>query len=95
MYKPDIDTLIDLDASGLPISSSSPNLANLFGSDDSPTLVSLRSKLKITNNPNFYPLKSAALDRDVCGVERLTDATSLIQVDGLGCLLYFLKFRTF
>lgn len=78
-YERDIDTLQDVANSGLPIHTSSPNLINLFGQDNSTMLTALRSKYKIT--PSTYnALQHAAIDRNVCGIERWSDAMNIIKV---------------
>lgn len=81
-YQKDIDTLQDLDASGLPIYTSSQNLVNLFGPQNSTMMNSLRSKFKITPS-TYVAVKHAAEDRNVCGIERLSDAQNIIKVESI------------
>lgn len=70
-YK-DINTLQELDDSGLPIGTSSRSLLDIFGDRENPLLASLQDK--------FIIMKTAAYDRaiekrDVCCVERKSDIT--------------------
>lgn len=78
-YEPELNTLAQVNASGLPIVTSSPNLHNLFGSQSTPILDSLRAKYRISANSTFKALNRAADARDMCGVERKTDVHVIIQ----------------
>lgn len=80
-YYKNIDTLTDLDRSGLPIVASSFSLRNLFGSKeaDTPLLRSLNKKYRIESK-NVSAISSAAYSRDMCALERYLDIPSIIRV---------------
>jgi len=93
MYYPDIDSLRDLDASGLSISLASFNLIDLFGSSDANSAVlmkNLRKKLRYGLNSIY----NAAYYRNVSGFVREHHypiiKQELINADG-GPLLHLIK----
>lgn len=105
MYYPDIDSLHDLDASGLPIFSASASLADLFDDDDdgdnnddndnvdSTSLMrSLRKKMQLTSDINA--ISSAAHYRNVSTFARKSHfpiiIEELIDADG-GPLLHLVE----
>lgn len=77
-YK-DIDTLEELDNSGLPIGTTSASLANVFGDDGHPVIQSLASKFKVYNSSE--PVRDrTAFNRDICAIERFADVKVIIAV---------------
>lgn len=77
-YK-DIDTLEELDKSGLTIGTTSASLSNIFGNDDHPLIQSLAKKFKILSS-NVPVIEKAAFNRDICCVERFADIKVIIAV---------------
>lgn len=79
-YYKNVDTLHDLDATGLPIVTSSASLRGLFGDekDATPVLKSLIKKLKIYEIDN--PIHKTAYKRDMCSIERYSDIHIIIKV---------------
>lgn len=77
-----IDTLSELDASGLNILASSPALLNTFGdnSTNSPLLRSLERKIIVIENSPVSPLNRTASSRDSCSLERFSDIKLKIEV---------------
>lgn len=73
-YYPDIDTLDELDKSGLPIATS----LKVFENDNSDLIKRLQSKITAHNTSS---LERAAIFRDVAGVERREDANLLISTE--------------
>lgn len=80
-YEKEIDTLRELDDSGLIILSSALSIKNLFGdkNDVNPVLLSLMSKLQTTSEADNV-IDSVAYQRNVCGVERYSDFNIIIRV---------------
>lgn len=81
LFFPEIDTLAALDKSGLPISISSPVFHNLFGNNKtSDVLKSLNEKFS-THEEDFHSaMERAAIQADICIVERYSDIQLIIQV---------------
>lgn len=79
-YYKNLQTLHDLDASGLQIVTSSQSLRTLFGeqNDAKPLLQSLIKKFKIFEIDS--PLQRTARKRDMCSVERYSDINIIIKV---------------
>lgn len=77
-YK-DIDTLEELDKSGLPIGTTSASLSNIFGDDGHPLIQSLAKKFQVLN-PKTPIIDRAAYNRDICCVERFADIKVIITV---------------
>lgn len=77
-YK-DIDTLEELDKSGLTIGTTSASLSNIFGDDEHPLIQSLARKFKILSS-NAPVIERAAYNRDICCVERFADIKVIIAV---------------
>lgn len=77
----DIDTLRELDSSGLNIIASSPSLRNTFGNwqTRSELLLSLKGKLLLEVSER-NGIDRAAEDRDVCSLERYSDVEIIIKV---------------
>lgn len=95
-YYPDIDTLSELDRSGMPIYTSAYTAMNLFGEDETPLLTSLRSKFYY--DQNISAIHRAAHFRDMCAVERFSDVNIIIKVTEVKyeycqCLVYPSLFR--
>ncbi|XP_037912067.1 uncharacterized protein LOC119652196 [Hermetia illucens] len=74
-YYADIHTLKQLDESGLPIGTSSRNLANILDSDNNPVLNSLQKKFIISSVP---VIDQTAFKRDICCIERASDITVIM-----------------
>lgn len=76
-----INTLAELDTSGLEIITSSPLFQNIFGDDenDSELFKSLRSKLFLSNSGSLA-IDQAVTSGDVCAIERLEDVYITIKV---------------
>ena len=76
-----IDTLRELDSSGLTITSTSPPLRNTFGNWQtySKVLRSLKGKILLEYSDNGT-LDRVAEYRDVCSIERYSDVHILIKV---------------
>lgn len=84
-YFKDIETLDELDASGLPVGTSSGSLRNLFGADNDendgkPAIRSLAKKFQLINKTEPI-IEKAAYRRDICSIERLTDIAIIIAVE--------------
>lgn len=80
-YYKDIDTLEELDESGLPIGTTSGSLGNIFKEDlGSPLIKSLQSKYTVANISDVATIERTAFARDICCVERLTDIKMIIAV---------------
>lgn len=79
-YYKNLQTLQDLDKSGLKIVTSSESLRTLFGfeHDASPLLKSLIRKFQIFEIDN--PIQRTAYKRDMCSVERYSDINIIIKV---------------
>lgn len=80
-YYKDIDTLNELDKSGLHIGTSSGSLRNIFGTQNLGTAVvrSLAKKYKLLNT-TVPTISRTAYKRDICCIERLTDIAVIIAV---------------
>lgn len=76
-YEPEIDTLEQLDKSGLPIVSSANTIKNFFGTDDNAVRNSLAKKYFIEN---ITALQITAFERRMCTVERFTDMNIIVKV---------------
>ena len=76
-----IDTLSELDNSGLTITASSPSLLNTFGNWQtySTVLRSLKGKI-LLENVDRKALDRVAEHHDVCSIERYSDVHILIKV---------------
>jgi hypothetical protein len=72
-----MNTLDELDQSGLTIRTSSVGNMDIFGKNDSILLESLRSKLKLLTNKS---LNDTAYARTMCSVERKADINVAINV---------------
>ncbi|KAK0178448.1 hypothetical protein PV328_002396 [Microctonus aethiopoides] len=72
-YRP-IETLEELDASGLTIATSSPNLGDIFGPNNHPekssTLSRLANKIKNVENDNISTIEKTAFRRNVAAIYR-------------------------
>lgn len=84
-YYKDINTLEDLDESGLYVATSSGSLRNLFGSDTQenegkPAVRSLAKKFLLLNVTEPI-ITRAATRRDICSIERLTDIGLILAVN--------------
>lgn len=81
LYEPEIDTLIDLDKSELPVVASKGTLNLIFGIDDGIRVIkSLRKRSYPRIRNAKAPMESAAYDRSLCAVERFSDVQIIIQV---------------
>lgn len=76
-FEPQLNTLKDLDDSGLPIILSSGTVENLFGDEPISVLASLQAKFHLSDDS---ALERVATDRDMCGIERLSDVNIIIKV---------------
>lgn len=76
-FEPEIDTLAQLDRSGLPIIASADVIQTLFSDKEAKVMSSLRTKLKVGDFPVLY---GAAYNRNMCGIERLSDVNIIIKV---------------
>ncbi|XP_046602648.1 uncharacterized protein LOC124296629 [Neodiprion lecontei] len=73
-YYRNLNTLAELDQSGLLIGTTSPNLGDIFGEDDnSPTLTHLRQKIKIFAKSKVRTIDKAASGRNIAAIERRND----------------------
>lgn len=80
-YYKDIETLADLDKSGLPIGTSSGSLRNIFeGSDSSNAVIRSLSAKYMLRNSSIPTRSRTAIQRDICSVERLSDIGLIIAV---------------
>lgn len=79
-YFKDINTLEDLDTSGMRIGTSSGSLKNIFGSEiqGNPVVQSLADKFDLINTT---AIDRTAYNRDICCIERLTDISIIIKVN--------------
>ncbi|XP_026478554.1 uncharacterized protein LOC113384978 [Ctenocephalides felis] len=83
IYYPDINTLEDLDESGLYIYTSSPGMMDLFGSgSDDEVINALGRKLCLTEKRKS--IKLVAKNRNIASVERYDDAKLLETVTMYG-----------
>lgn len=74
----DINTLAELDKSGLIVGTTSNSLADIFGDDPTPIIVSLRQKFKVLSG---VPIRvRTSTTRDICCIERLADIKLIIAV---------------
>ena len=78
-YYKDIDTLSDLDKSGLHIGTTSASLKDIFGEDPNPLIESLKSKFYILSTTRPV-IERTAYDRDICSLERQSDINIIIAV---------------
>lgn len=92
----DIHTLKQLDERGFSIGTSSGSLKKVFGSMDNvfgsqnfsnPVIRSLQRKYKLINSTK-PALDLVAYDKNICCIERLTDAKVILSVSGFD---YFIK----
>lgn len=80
-YYRDIDTLAELDKSGLPIATSSGSLRNIFeGIDSSNAIIRSLSAKYTLRNSTIATRTRTAIQRDICSVERLSDIGLIIAV---------------
>lgn len=94
-YYKDIDTLEELDKSGLPIGTTSGSLGNVFKEYlGSSVIKSLDSKFTVWNFSMLPTIERTAFARDVCSIERLSDVKVIIAVilKYLQCLYNLLKY---
>lgn len=77
-YEAEIDTLEQLDKSGLPIVTSANTIKNFFGTDNHTVRNSLKKKYFIAN---VSAIANAAHERSMCTVERSSDIHIIIKVD--------------
>lgn len=77
-----IDTLSELDKSGLWITASSPALRNTFGNKrtGSEMLRSLSDKIFLNTTTDQSALDRVIENRDVCSIERYSDVHILMMV---------------
>lgn len=80
IYLPEIDTLLQVDESGYPIDTGSPNLSNLFGSTSNRLVDSLRSKIRVRYNMTYSAINRTAEFGDICSVERQSDMRIMMKV---------------
>lgn len=78
-YYKDINSLQDLDDSGLPLGTTSNSLIGIFGTGDSPLLKSLISKFYLLSGATAT-IDRTAYDRDICCIERCADIKVIIAV---------------
>lgn len=76
VYEKEIDTLEQLDESGLPIVSSANTIKNIFGTDRHAVRNSLQKKYFIEN---ITAIEIAAYERRMCTVERSSDIQIIIK----------------
>lgn len=77
----DLNTLAELDKSGLKIGTSSPNLGDIFGKDnDSVTLMHLREKVEVFKNPEISTIERTATKKDIAAIERKNDLSLTIKM---------------
>lgn len=90
-YFKDINTLKELDESGLKIATSSGSLKNIFGTHNSGSAVvrRLAAKYQLLNSTKPI-IERTAYERDICCVERLNDISVIIAVS----LNHLVKVRT-
>lgn len=87
VYEAEIDTLDQLDKSGLPIVSSANTIKNIFGTDNNTVRNSLQKKYFIKN---ITAIEIAAYERTMCTVERSSDIRIIIKASGVSAsLIYF------
>lgn len=80
-YYKDINTLEELDQSGLPIGTSSGSLGSIFDQHFGSKLIeSLDSKYHVFTNTTDVTIDRTASKRDICSIERLTDVSVIIAV---------------
>lgn len=79
VYEAEIDTLEQLDRSGLPIITTANTIKNFFGSDNNTVRNSLQKKYLISN---ITAIEIAAYERTVCTVERSSDIQIIIKASG-------------
>lgn len=77
-FDADINTFEQLDKSHLPIWTGSHSLADLFGEADTSLIKSLRHKMKIMNTAQSN-IWITANSRNICSIERETDADFIIK----------------
>lgn len=90
-YYKDIDTLEELDKSGLPIGTTSASLKDIFGEGGTPVLRSLISKFKLFTGKVKPTIDRTAEDRDICCIEREADINVIIAVIRLR-IIFFMNF---
>lgn len=80
-YYKDINTLEELDASDLPIGTTSGSLGSIFELDFGSTLIqSLNAKYHVFANSRDPVINRTANKRDICSIERFTDIDVIIAV---------------
>lgn len=86
-----INTLRELDESGMKIYAASPSLLNTFGDNNTkePIMNSLENKIFVLDNSSVSSIRRTAYERDSCSLERLTDIDLIIQVFHPIPLFYF------
>lgn len=77
VYEAEIDTLEQLDKSGLPIVTSANTVKNFFGTDNHTVRNSLQKKFFVNN---ITAIRIAADERTVCTIERRSDIRIIIKV---------------
>lgn len=83
LYYRNINTLQQLDESGMKISVSAPPLLNVFGNNQtrSDVLRSLKTKLIVFDYKGFGAFERTAEKRDICVIERYSDIQIIIKVN--------------
>ncbi|KAJ6646224.1 hypothetical protein Bhyg_01435, partial [Pseudolycoriella hygida] len=76
-YFKDINTLEELDKSGLPIGTTSANLKDLFSGVGTAVWESLKSKFSVLTGRGV--IVRTSIDRDICCLERLADIHVIIS----------------
>ncbi len=95
VYEAEIDTLEQLDKSGLPIVTSANTIKNFFGTDNNTVRNSLQKKFFIDN---ITAIRVAADERRMCTVERLSDIRIIIKAScsfGLYCTCCYANYNHF
>ncbi|XP_033606062.1 uncharacterized protein LOC111875685 [Cryptotermes secundus] len=77
-YYPDINTLEQLEESGLPISTSYQNLVDIFNYSDSPIMTSLAKKVRLESN-NYGIKERIAHKMDYAAVTTLSNAQHFLK----------------
>lgn len=84
-YEAEIDTLEQLDKSGLPIVTSANSIKNFFGTDDNPVRNSLKKKYIVAN---ITAIEIAAYERRMCTIERFSDIRIIIKVSTISVSVF-------
>lgn len=77
-YHDNINTLQEVDKSGMSMVISSRIVKNLFGDDNSTLFESLRSKIIVNN---ITTLEQTAVYRNICTIERYSDVSIIMRVN--------------